>query len=470
MKKKEYIILTVTTLAMFAGFFASLPILNYLLANGADTTTFTNVSAGLVSMLGLSMLALAHSLEVVTDKISAWIFMGMIVLSYLGVICDNLSWALEGSLQYIEIVYILDMGGFLVMPILMVLFWEYQSRVFIEQSQNSGKIRPLISIAVIADILYITLGTTTGFLFYLDESGKYFEGRGFAAVSIFPVIIVARCVYENLRRKMPLRKKLSLLAFGLIPIISIAFSIPLPQYSIAYVAFFVNLILIYGTVQVKKEQELAKKTAMLAEQDRELAQQETQIIISQIQPHFLYNTLTAIYRLCATDTALAQKTIQDFSAYLRTNMDSIRSTAPIPFAKELAHTKTYLEIELLRFGDILNVEYDISVMDFDIPALTLQPIVENAVKYGIRSREDGGTVTISTKRENGTIYLIVHDDGMGFDVDQKKNDGKSHLGIENTRKRLRQMMGGELIIDSRIGAGTTVTIMIGEKHEAAIGR
>ena len=193
-------------------------------------------------------------------------------------------------------------------------------------------------------------------------------------------------------------------------------------------------------------------------------------MISQIQPHFLYNTLTAIYRLCATDTALAQKTIQDFSAYLRTNMDSIRSTAPIPFAKELAHTKTYLEIELLRFGDILNVEYDISVMDFDIPALTLQPIVENAVKYGIRSREDGGTVTISTKRENGTIYLIVHDDGMGFDVDQKKNDGKSHLGIENTRKRLRQMMGGELIIDSRIGAGTTVTIMIGEKHEAAIGR
>ena len=469
MKTKEWVILSVIVFAMFAGFFASIPILKYLQNVGAETITFINVSAGLVAMLGLSMLALAHSLEVVTDKISAWIFMGMIVLSYLGVICDNLSWALEGSLQYIEIVYILDMGGFLIMPILMVLFWEYQSRVFIEQSQNSGKIRPLISIAAIADILYITLGTTTGFLFYLDESGKYFEGRGFAAVSIFPVIIVACCVYENLRRKMPLRKKLSLLAFGLIPIISIAFSIPLPQYSSAYVAFFVNLILIYGTVQVKKEQELAKKTAMLAKQDRELAQQETQIMISQIQPHFLYNTLTAIHALCDMVTALAQKTILDFSAYLRANMDGIKNPAPIPFEKELNHTKTYLEIELLRFGDILNVEYDISVTDFEIPALTLQPIVENAVKYGVRSREDGGTVTIATKRENGKVYLTVHDNGMGFDVNAAPDGSRSHIGIENTRKRLKQLMNAEMRIDSQLGVGTTVTIIIGDQNEHSIG-
>ena len=97
MKTKERVILSVIVFAMFAGFFASIPILKYLQNVGAETITFINVSAGLVAMLGLSMLALAHSLEVVTDKISAWIFMGMIVLSYLGVICDNLSWALEGS-------------------------------------------------------------------------------------------------------------------------------------------------------------------------------------------------------------------------------------------------------------------------------------------------------------------------------------------------------------------------------------
>ena len=142
-------------------------------------------------------------------------------------------------------------------------------------------------------------------------------------------------------------------------------------------------------------------------------------------------------------------------------MDSIGTKVPIPFEKELNHTKIYLEIEMLRFSDILNVKYDIEVTDFVIPALTLQPIVENAVRYGIRSREDGGTVTISTKRVEDVVYLTVHDDGMGFDVNEKKDDGRSHLGIENTRRRLLQMMNADLIIDSIIGKGTTVTFVLG---------
>ena len=469
MTTKERIILTLIDVLMFAVFFISLRLLPYLQKIGAESMIFVNVSAGLVTMLGLSILALAHSLEVVSDKRSAWIFWGMILLTYLGVVCDNLSWAFEGSTQYLRFGRVLDIGGFLIMPFIMVLFWEYQSRVFLDAFERVRKVRWIVNAAAMADILYILIGTATGFLFYFDEYGRYFEGKGFTAVHIFPAIIIACCVYENLRRKMPLKKKLSLLAFGLVPATSILFSIPLPQYSIIYVVFFTDLVLVYGTVQVKKEQELAKRNQIIAEQDRELAQQEMQIMISQIQPHFLYNTLTAIYRLCATDTALAQKTILDFSSYLRTNMDSINDPAPIPFEKELAHTKTYLGIELLRFGDILNVEYDIAVTDFEIPALTLQPIVENAVKYGVRSREDGGTVTISTKREDGMVYLTVHDDGMGFDVDQQKQDGKSHLGIENTRRRLRRMMGAEMTIDSQPGIGTTVTIVLGGKHETAIG-
>lgn len=470
MKTKERVVFITIVFAMFAGFFASLHILNYLQENGAEIISYINVSTGLVAMLGLSMLALAHSLEVVTDKESAWIFMGMIVLAYLGVICDNLSWAFEGFIQHIALGRVLDMGSYLITPIILLLLWEYQNRVFLDESQRVKKVRWIVNAAAISDVLYILIGAATGFLFYIDESGRYFEGAGFAAVHICPAIIIACCVFENLRRELPLQKKLSLLAFGLVPVIAIAFSIPLPRYSIIYVAFFVNLILVYGTVQVKKEQELAEKTARIAEQDRALAEQQTQIMISQIQPHFLYNTLTAIHRLCAKDTALAQKTIQDFSTYLRTNMDSIKNTAPIPFEKELAHTKTYLEIELLRFSSILNVEYDIAVTDFKIPALTLQPIVENAVRYGIRSRVYGGTVTISTRRSNGNIYLTVHDDGMGFDVNEKKNDGRSHLGIENTRNRLRQMMNAELRIDSQIGVGTTVTMILEDKHEAVIGR
>lgn len=153
-------------------------------------------------------------------------------------------------------------------------------------------------------------------------------------------------------------------------------------------------------------------------------------------------------------------------------MDGIQTKDPIPFEKELDHTKTYLEIELLRFSDILKVEYDIEVTDFRIPALSLQPLVENAVKYGIRSREDGGTVRISTRRRNGKNYISVEDDGMGFDVNESQNDGRSHVGIENTRKRLKLMMDADLCIESKIGVGTITTIIIKDmenKDESSIG-
>lgn len=469
MKTKERVVFITIVFAMFAGFFASLRILRYLQSVDAEAAIFINVTAGLMTMLGLAVLMLIHSREVVTEKTNARLFGGMIVLTYLGVICDNLSWAANVSARLSTANFILNMGGYLITPILLFLFWNYQNRVFLDEPRHIGKINDIVRAVAIIDILYVILASLSGFLFTIDADGRYVYGNGSLFVYICPLIMVVCSIYENLRRELSLQKKIVLLSFDLVPIISMTFSIPLPQYSLVYLVFFVNLLLIYGTVQVKTERELAEKTARIAEQNRALAEQQTQIMISQMQPHFLYNTLTAIHRLCAKDTALAQKTIQDFSTYLRTNMDSIKNTAPIPFEKELAHTKTYLEIELLRFSSILNVEYDIAVTDFKIPALTLQPIVENAVRYGIRSRVYGGTVTISTRRSNGNIYLTVHDDGMGFDVNEKKNDGRSHLGIENTRNRLRQMMNAELRIDSQIGVGTTVTMILEDKHETVIG-
>ncbi len=469
MRNKERIIELGISVAMLIGFFALLKSLTYLQHINAETIIFSNVAAGLVTLLGLSMLGLAHSLGKASDKVSARIFMGMIVLVYLGVICDNLSWAFEGT-EHVAMNLILNMLAYIIMPFVLVLFWNYQNRVFLDDFERSKKIKFIINVAAVLDILNVIAGTATGYLFSISEDGIYSEGNLYFTIFIYPTIAVICCAYENIRRKLPLQKKISLLAFGVAPVIALGFVMFIPDYSTIYVAFFADLILVYGTVQVQKEQELAKKNALIAEREMELSQLETQIMISQIQPHFLYNTLTAIYTLCDTDTPLAQKTIQNFSTYLRTNMDSIGTKAPIPFEKELNHTKIYLEIEMLRFGDILKVEYDIKVTDFVIPALTLQPIVENAVRYGIRSREDGGTVTISTKRVDDTVYLTVHDDGMGFDLNENKDDERSHLGIENTRRRLRQIMNSELIIDSQIGIGTTVTFILGERDEFITSR
>ena len=133
-----------------------------------------------------------------------------------------------------------------------------------------------------------------------------------------------------------------------------------------------------------------------AEKDLKLREQRLSLMLSQIQPHFLYNTLNTITALCRVNPKLAEETTIKFSGYLRENMYSMGENYTNPFSKELDHTNIYLDIEKLRFGDRVKVEYDIKSDDFNMPTLTLQPIVENAVKHGICSKLEGGTIKIST--------------------------------------------------------------------------
>ena len=141
-------------------------------------------------------------------------------------------------------------------------------------------------------------------------------------------------------------------------------------------------------------------------------------------------------------------------------MNSLKEQAPVPFESELRHLETYLSLEKMRFGDELNIEYDIEATDFLIPSLTVQPLVENAVKHGVGMKEDGGTVTITTKEFDDRYEVIVSDDGVGFDTAKKTNDGRTHIGMENVRNRLKTMCNAVLNIESTVGKGTVATITI----------
>lgn len=194
--------------------------------------------------------------------------------------------------------------------------------------------------------------------------------------------------------------------------------------------------------------------------DKELEESRVAVMMSQIQPHFLYNCLNTIYYLCGKDGAMAQQAVSDFSDYLQINLKSLNQKYPVPFLKELKHVKTYLKLEKLRFGDDLNIVYKIGPDHFSIPALSLQPLVENAVKHGICPKEGGGTVTIQTWETKEEFVVAVTDDGVGFDVSNFKDDEKKHIGIENVRRRLWAMSKALLEIDSILRQGTTARIRI----------
>ena len=190
--------------------------------------------------------------------------------------------------------------------------------------------------------------------------------------------------------------------------------------------------------------------------------QRMQIVLSQIQPHFLYNSLTVIQDLCRTDPAQAEAATVQFARYLRGNMDSLNADTPVPFAQELEHTRQYLDLEKMRFEDKLTVRYDIRCDAFSLPTLSLQPIVENAVRHGVRGNPDGsGTVTISADEYPDRFEVSVLDDGPGYDPEKTLDDAeRSHIGIANVRERLAQLCGGELKIESVPGEGTTVRILL----------
>ena len=190
----------------------------------------------------------------------------------------------------------------------------------------------------------------------------------------------------------------------------------------------------------------------------ELTESRIATMISQIQPHFIYNTLGTIEQLCITEPKEASKLVRNFSLYLRGNFGELDNVKPIRFSQEMNHVKHYTDIEQVRFPD-MTIQYDLRSVEFLLPALSVQPLVENAIKHGLMGLEEGGVVTI-TAYETKEFYVVeVTDDGVGFDMNAEYDKTK-HVGIKNIRGRIEAMCGGTLIIESEIGKGTKATIRI----------
>ena len=202
-----------------------------------------------------------------------------------------------------------------------------------------------------------------------------------------------------------------------------------------------------------RELELEKSTL-----NAQLAESRISTMMSQIRPHFVYNTLGSIEQLCKLDPPKAAELVHNFAKYLRGNFGELDNPKPILMSQEMEHVRHYISIENVRFPD-MTFAFEMNSEDFAIPALTIQPIVENAIKHGLMKLSKGGTIRV-VSYETSTEYCIsVVDDGVGFDTSTVLEDRK-HVGIRNIRERLKVMVNGTLEIESKVGEGTTVLIKI----------
>jgi len=189
-----------------------------------------------------------------------------------------------------------------------------------------------------------------------------------------------------------------------------------------------------------------------------VAEQRIQIMMSQIQPHFLYNTLTTIQALCLENPRKAATITERFATYLRQNIDSLNEAKLIPFRKELDHTLVYAQIEMERFPNI-HLDYEIEDEDFLLLALTVQPLVENAIRHGVRGIPRG-QIEIITNRLPDCHEIVIRDNGKGFCPEELPGTDRPHIGIQNVRERLKKLCDGTMTINSEEGRGTCITIHI----------
>ena len=310
------------------------------------------------------------------------------------------------------------------------------------------------------ELVYLALLVYTQFsatIYYFDAAGLYHRGPYYPVLLVPPVCIMFLnlLLLWNRRRLFSRRERIAFAVYILVPMACMVFQMFF--FGIYVIVLGTAISAIFMFVNIQNDQ-----TERYIEKERENARLRTDIMLSQIQPHFLYNSLSVIRELCQSDPAQAEIATVKFSRYLQGNMESLNAEGAVAFEQELKHTEGYLELEKLRFEDKLTVRYDIQCTIFQIPTLTLQPIVENAVRHGVRGNSDGaGCVTVATREYPDRYEITVTDNGPGFDpAVPPAEDHSTHIGIQNVRERLARLCGGSLIIASAPGAGTAARILL----------
>lgn len=341
--------------------------------------------------------------------------------------------------------------GYSVRPFIIILFCKLV--------KPNGKNTIAWILAAVNAAIYLT-ATFSHLPFYIDENNHFHGGFWYFGKTVFVIsyILLLYLIYctvsQYIKKKTWIWIPIANIVLVFIsPLLDIS---PLYRdYPVSYLTIAIVCCGLFYYIWLHLEFVKAHEKSFMAEQ-------RIKIMMSQIQPHFLYNSLSSISELCVTDPKKAQTLTDDFSEYLRYNLTALNNDKMISFEKQLEQTNTYLKIEKTRFGERVNVVYDINAQDFEIPTLTVQPLVENAVRHGICKRPKGGTITIRSYETEKEYVIEIADDGVGFDTENIASDGETHVGLKNVRTRLA-FFGDTLEIESEQGVGTTVTITVPKK-------
>lgn len=224
------------------------------------------------------------------------------------------------------------------------------------------------------------------------------------------------------------------------------------------ISYHINKIKVQNLYNVYELTEIKLKEA-----NTQLKNKEMELLQRQISPHFIYNTMNAISGLCKVNPEKAEELINMFAQYLRSNIDTLGNKKLISFKEELNNVNCFVNIISIRYQEEYEIIYDLQETKFDLPAFSLEPIVENAIVHGLKEVKKNKLIFIISQREANEIHLTIKDNGKGFDNNEKQEH--MPIGIKNVAHRLEYLLQGRLEINSRPEFGTTVDIWIPVKDK-----
>lgn len=397
------------------------------------------------------------------DRTGSYKLIALMINSAVLMVSDAMAWLFRGSLTdtgyYMVRVanFAAFFFGFLSMP----LVAEFITHIIKKRSGINGLYWKYIEwIIFIIGAVLLVINIFRPFIYGFDDRNTYYRlafGVIPGCLAFVGIVITLGVVLEYISYLQPF-EKIATIIYLVLPVGAVVLQTFRYGISFTYLSLVISALMMYISFEVSYSR-------FNTEKERKLAEERIRLFNRQIQPHFLFNSLSVIKHLCRKSPEEAAQAIDEFAGYMRSSTDLMNAENCVPVSREIDLVRHYAYMQQKRFGDSIRYEFDIQDEDFAVPPFAIQTIVENAIEHGLRPiGAENGIITVKTYCNNRDHIVEITDNGSGFDTGIIEDETQTeHVGIKNTRARLRLMCGGTLRISSKINQGTTVTITVNEE-------
>lgn len=437
----------------------------YLLAgvdwNGYEFHQLVNMTV-CTACMGLCIILLLMLLSDNLFEKSMHIFILLVFAYFFMFVTGFVSWYSEPTDRFVVLNAVSRYLLSLMIPVVAVFYWYYLCEIVGKKHPVSYKLEIMLFAAFAVYAAVLLSNPFTHFVFSF-ENHYLADTPAYPVLLLAPLLMVLVSFYVAYMYISDRRSRFALYAFAVFPIAAAVIETFCDRYDLIHVAMFLSATVVYGNFYVGRSHNLVKK-------DEELMRQRASILVSQIQPHFLYNSLTSIMNIRGTPPE-TRDAIANFGRYLRGNLDTITQRDATLLAKELDNVETYLELENLSRRHPVKLKTEVANPGIPLPALTLQIIAETSIEYNYRDRDCGGTILVESDETDDAHIVRVTDDGAGWDFSDPEHVADiENFGLPRAKARLADMVGGSLEIESNPGFGTVFTVTVPKNRKSPAGR